>query len=48
MEMKVEMKDEFDLDVSVLESGVDDGRLIVLTDDGCGSSCPSACATKVA
>lgn len=39
--------DEFDLDISVLESGDGPASLIVLTDDGCGSSCPSACATNV-
>lgn len=34
---------EFDLDVSIVESGpvVDD--LMRLTDDGCGSTCESAC-----
>lgn len=40
--------DEFDLDISVLESDDGPASLIVLTDDGCGSSCPSACATNVA
>lgn len=34
---------EFDLDVSIVESGpvVDD--LMRLTDDGCGTTCESAC-----
>jgi FxLD family lantipeptide len=36
-----------DLDISVLESGDGAATLINLTDDGCGSSCPKACATNV-
>ncbi len=40
--------DEFDLDISVLESGDGQARLINLTDDGCGSTCSSPCATSVA
>ncbi|MFB4315122.1 FxLD family lanthipeptide [Actinomadura sp. 21ATH] len=39
--------DEFDLDISVLESGDASADLIVLTDDGCGSTCASPCATNV-
>ncbi|WP_339153748.1 FxLD family lanthipeptide [Actinomadura luteofluorescens] len=39
--------DEFDLDISVLESGDALTDLIVLTDDGCGSTCSSPCATNV-
>jgi FxLD family lantipeptide len=39
--------DEFDLDISVLESGDVSADLIVLTDDGCGSTCASPCATNV-
>jgi FxLD family lantipeptide len=39
--------DEFDLDISVLESGDASADLIVLTDDGCGSTCSSPCATNV-
>ncbi|WP_329521862.1 FxLD family lanthipeptide [Spirillospora sp. NBC_01491] len=38
---------EFDLDISVLESGDAAADLIVLTDDGCGSTCDSPCATNV-
>ncbi|MFC5198250.1 FxLD family lanthipeptide [Streptomyces kaempferi] len=40
--------DEFDLDISVLESGDGQATLINLTDDGCGSTCASPCATNVA
>lgn len=39
---------EFDLDISVLESGDGQATLINLTDDGCGSTCSSPCATNVA
>ncbi|MFJ6752230.1 FxLD family lanthipeptide [Streptomyces sp. NPDC091266] len=42
------MEDEFDLDISVLESGDSSADLISLTDDGCGSTCSSPCATSVA
>ncbi|MFG3267855.1 FxLD family lanthipeptide [Streptomyces bobili] len=40
--------DEFDLDISVLESGNGQATLINFTDDGCGSTCSSPCATNVA
>ncbi|MEU9777242.1 FxLD family lanthipeptide [Streptomyces sp. NPDC047968] len=40
--------DDFDLDVSVLEAGDGTATLISLTDDGCGSTCASPCATAVA
>ncbi|CAL2073776.1 FxLD family lanthipeptide [Streptomyces murinus] len=39
--------DPFDLDISVLESADDAASLINLTDDGCGSSCPKACASQI-
>lgn len=39
---------DFDLDVSVLESRDSSAEVIVLTDDGCGSTCASPCATNVA
>jgi FxLD family lantipeptide len=38
--------DPFDLDIRIIESG-DAAVLINLTDDGCGSTCPKACATNV-
>lgn len=44
----MEIQDEFDLDITVLESGDESAELIVLTDDGCGSTCSSPCATAVA
>ena len=34
---------EFDLDVSIVESGPVVAELMRLTDDGCGSTCESAC-----
>ncbi len=39
--------DPFDLDISVLESGDAAATLINLTDDGCGSTCASPCATNM-
>jgi len=45
--LEVSMEDEFDLDISVLESGDGSAALINLTDDGCKSSCPESCATNV-
>ena len=35
---------EFDFDVSIVESGPVVEELMRLTDDGCGSSCDSACS----
>ncbi|GHC77009.1 FxLD family lanthipeptide [Streptomyces flavofungini] len=40
--------DEFDLDISVLESGDGSASLINLTDDGCKPTCKGSCATNVA
>ncbi|MEU4656828.1 FxLD family lanthipeptide [Streptomyces sp. NPDC023723] len=37
--------DDWDLDVSVVESGPEADRLIQMTDDGCGATCESACST---
>ncbi|EWC64506.1 hypothetical protein UO65_0113 [Actinokineospora spheciospongiae] len=34
---------EFDLDVSIVESGPVVDELLRLTDDGCGATCESAC-----
>ncbi|WP_103502963.1 FxLD family lanthipeptide [Streptomyces sp. SM12] len=34
---------DWDLDVSIVESGPSADRLIQMTDDGCGSTCESAC-----
>lgn len=36
--------DEFDLDITIIESGPEADRLIRMTDDGCTSTCASACA----
>jgi FxLD family lantipeptide len=36
--------DDWDLDVTIIESGPEADRLIRMTDDGCGSTCASACA----
>ncbi|MGH8885339.1 MAG: FxLD family lanthipeptide [Egibacteraceae bacterium] len=37
---------EFDLDVSIVESGPVIDDLMRLTDDGCGSTCESACPAE--
>jgi FxLD family lantipeptide len=34
---------DFDLDIRVFESGVGLDEIIRMTDDGCGSTCQSAC-----
>lgn len=34
---------EFDLDISIVESGLVVADLLRSTDDGCGSTCESAC-----
>lgn len=34
---------EFDLDVSIIESGPVVAELMRLTDDGCGRTCETAC-----
>jgi FxLD family lantipeptide len=36
--------DDWDLDVTIIESGPEADRLIRMTDDNCGSTCESACA----
>ena len=36
--------DEWDLDVTIIESGPEADRLIRMTDDGCGSTCQSPCS----
>jgi FxLD family lantipeptide len=37
--------DDWDLDVTFVEAGDSVDRLIYMTNDGCGSTCQSACAT---
>ncbi|MGH3692821.1 MAG: FxLD family lanthipeptide [Pseudonocardiaceae bacterium] len=37
---------EFDLDVSIVESGPVIDDLMRLTDDGCGSTCETACPAE--
>nr|WP_208870101.1 FxLD family lanthipeptide [Streptomyces monomycini] len=37
--------EDWDLDVSIVESGPEADRLIQMTDDGCGETCESACST---
>jgi FxLD family lantipeptide len=39
-----DVADDWDLDVSIIESGPEADRLIRMTDDGCTSTCASACA----
>lgn len=36
---------EFDLDIRIFESGVGLDEIIRMTDDGCGSTCQSACTS---
>jgi FxLD family lantipeptide len=36
--------DDWDLDVTIIESGPEADRLIRMTDDGCTATCQSACA----
>lgn len=36
---------EFDLDVSIVESGPVIDHLLRMTDDNCGSTCESACTS---
>jgi FxLD family lantipeptide len=36
---------EFDLDVSIVESGPAVDELMRVTDDGCGTTCASACTS---
>jgi FxLD family lantipeptide len=36
---------EFDLDIRIFESGTGLDEIIRMTDDGCGSTCQSACTS---
>ena len=38
---------DFDLDITIVESGPEADRLIRMTDDGCTSTCASACAWEL-
>jgi len=38
--------DPFDLDIRIIESGDASASLINITDNGCGSTCASPCATN--
>lgn len=38
-------QDDFDLDITIVEGGPAADQLIRLTNDGCGSSCQSACTS---
>jgi FxLD family lantipeptide len=35
---------EWELDITIIESGPAADKLIYMTDDGCGSTCQSACS----
>ncbi|WP_289008091.1 FxLD family lanthipeptide [uncultured Thermomonospora sp.] len=37
--------EDWDLDISIVESGPAADKLIRMTDDGCGATCQSACST---
>jgi FxLD family lantipeptide len=43
-EQAPDITDDWDLDVSIIESGPEASRLIRMTDDNCTSTCESACA----
>ncbi|RAY15001.1 FxLD family lantipeptide [Actinomadura craniellae] len=36
--------EDWELDVSIVESGPEADKLIRMTDDGCGTTCQSACS----
>lgn len=36
--------DEWELDITIVESGPEADRLIRMTDDNCGATCESACS----
>ncbi|MGI9001871.1 MAG: FxLD family lanthipeptide [Pseudonocardia sp.] len=38
--------DPFDLNISFIENGPNADTVIAMTDDGCGSTCPTACTTS--
>ncbi|MFF3710250.1 FxLD family lanthipeptide [Streptomyces phaeochromogenes] len=38
-------QDDFDLDITIVESGPAADQLIRLTSDGCGSTCATACTS---
>ncbi|MGW0708184.1 FxLD family lanthipeptide [Streptomyces sp. NPDC002643] len=42
-EQKEPEQGDFDLDITIVESGPNSDHLIRLTDDGCGQTCESAC-----
>jgi FxLD family lantipeptide len=37
---------DFDLDITIVESGEVTHELLRMTDDGCGQTCQSACSTS--
>jgi FxLD family lantipeptide len=37
--------EEWELDISIVESGPEADKLIRMTDDNCGATCQSACST---
>lgn len=39
------VQDDFDLDITIVEGGPAADQLIRLTNDGCGSTCASACTS---
>ena len=44
-EQGASVQDDFDLDITIVEGGPAADQLIRLTNDGCGSSCQSACTS---
>lgn len=40
-----DLPDDWDLDISIVESGPAADQLIRMTDDGCNSTCSTACTS---
>jgi FxLD family lantipeptide len=40
-----QLDDDWDLDVSIIESGPEADRIIRMTDDNCTTTCQSACTS---
>jgi FxLD family lantipeptide len=42
---ELKLDDDWDLDVTIVESGPAADKLIRMTDDGCNSTCATACTS---
>lgn len=43
--VSADLPDDWDLDISIVESGPAADQLIRMTDDGCNSTCGTACTS---